>query len=435
MNKDVKEFADIGRTMARIRKEQQKKWSQEDVAKELHIDRSVYTKYENGKLEPPLERILAFAALFQIQPEELKRRVAAAIPDTSALLKNRKLLSMLLEDYKQVIIPDTVQIELDKAKDRGNKAGWQQLMAIAEYRKKYSDKLKIGRCELFKEYNRDAKIRRLAAEIARRDKVEVYIVHDDAGMTNFYDNSLLLRDYMETRYQSKNYASVLALEEEYCHLDYYYKIVNELNLDMYLPDGLTLLISCIRHNYDIKTGKRKGDFVADSERFKKLRFLLEHGADINKTDCKEFCLTPLAHCVQIDDFKAFCMLIEYGADFNKGSIDEMHTGYYRTQNEGNTPLMAACWHGRKKYIEKLCSLPDLCLNQQDGNGYTALMKCAIQGSRRKKKGRPFHLNEELYKYLLSHGADPLIRDRKNRTAKQLWKEGVEADDCSDMHIN
>ena len=404
-NRQEPDLTNVGKTMARIRKEQPIKWTQEAVAERLHMDRSVYAKYESGKLIPPMDRILEFAELFHIKPEELKRQVSLVIPDTSALLKNKRLLHLLLEDYNQVVIPDTVQLELDRAKDRGNKAGWQVLMTIPEFRKKYPDKFRIEKCEHLRENSRDAKIMRLAADIAKREKVDVYIVHDDTGFTNLYEHSLLLREYMATRSKSRHYATILALDEEYRYLEYYGRDgkIDELNLDEYLPDGGTLLISCIRCNYDIRTGKREGELIPDSQRRQKMRFLLEHHVDINKTDSKDFCFTPLAHCVQIDDFQTFCLLLEVGADFNKGSMDETNTGYFKMQNEGNTPLMVACWHGRKKYVEKLCQIPGICLNQQDGNGYTALMKCAIQGVRRKKRGLKYHVNQALYQYLLERG--------------------------------
>lgn len=424
----VNELANIGKTMARIRKSQTKKWTQKMVADQLGVERSVYTKYENGVVNPSEEAIKKFAEIFHVKEEDLIRQVSVAIPDTSALIKNKRLLTLLLEDYKQVVIPDTVQIELDKAKDRGNKAGWQILMSIPEFKKKYPDKFRVEKSEHFKEGNRDAKIRCLATSIEKKEKVDVYIIHDDTGFTNMYDKGLLLRDYMASRSKNENYAAILALDEEYRHLDAeYYKEADKWNLDEYLPDGSTLLISCIRHNYDIRA-KKEGTLVPDSDRMKKIRFLLEHGADINKTDGKEYCFTPLAHCVQIDDFQAFDLLLKYGADFNKGSIDEANTSYFKTQNEGNTPLMVACWHGRKRFMEKLCEQENICLNQQDGNGYTALMKCAIQRGRRRKKGLKCYSYESMYNYLLSKGADNLIRDRKNRTAKQLWREGDESGD-------
>jgi len=417
------EFENIGTTLARIRNSQPKKWRQEDVAKELLVERSVYAKYENNTLKPTLERVMLFANLFHINPEELKRKVSFVIPDTSALLKNKQLLGLLLADYSKVIIPDIVQKELDKAKDKGNKAGWQVQMAINDYRKKYPEKIVFIQSERFKEGSSDDKIIKIAHEIAKKEHVEVYIIHDDIGFSNSYENNLLLRDYMATRTKSNNYSTILALDEEYERFDYYYKKAEELNLNEYLLDGRTLLISCIHHNNDIKYGKKDGDIVPDSVRIKKMQFLLEQKVDINKTDSYEHYLTPLAHCVQVDDYKGFCILLESGADFNKGSIDETNTGYIKTQNEGNTPLMVACWSGRKKYVTKLCETPSICLNQQDSNGYTALIKCAVQRYNRKKRGDRYLLNEDLYRYLIDRGADTLIRDRRNHTALDWWNRG------------
>ncbi|MCI8530009.1 MAG: helix-turn-helix domain-containing protein [Lachnospiraceae bacterium] len=312
MDSTVMELANIGRTMARIRKSQTVKWTQAAVADKLGVERSVYAKYESGQVKPSGEAIKTFADIFHVKEEELIKQVSIVIPDTSALLKNKRLLNLLLEDYNEVVIPDTVQIELNRAKDKGNKAGWQILMSIPEFRKNYPDKFKIEKSEHLKEESRDAKIRRLAAEIEKKKKVDVYIVHDDTSFTNMYDRSILLRDYMASRSKNLHYATILALDEEYRNFNAdYYKEAGQWNLDEYLPDGLTLLISCIRHNYDIKKGKKKGELVPDSDRMNKIRFLLKHGADINKTDGKEFCFTPLAHCVQIDDFQAFCLLLGF----------------------------------------------------------------------------------------------------------------------------
>ena len=63
------------------------------------------------------------------------------------------------------------------------------------------------------------------------------------------------------------------------------------------------------------------------------------------------------------------------------------------------------------------------MNQQDSNGYTALIKCAVQRYNRKKRGLEAGLNEELYNYLISRGADTLIRDRNNHTAADWMQRG------------
>ena len=121
----------IGMHMKRIRTEhnltQQQvcdKWPRTDGSTVAAIDRTVYTKYENGKLTPSDERIKQFASIFNISPDELKhmyQSTAIAIPDTSALMNNSLLLEMLIEDFDQVVIASTVQIELSGMKNaRGN---------------------------------------------------------------------------------------------------------------------------------------------------------------------------------------------------------------------------------------------------------------------------------------------------------------------------
>ena len=44
--------------------------------------------------------------------------------------------------------------------------------------------------------------------------------------------------------------------------------------------------------------------------------------------------------------------------------------------------MVAAWHKRDKFVKALCDDPRISINQQDFNGYTALIKAAIKGSRK-----------------------------------------------------
>lgn len=413
----------ISKKMKEIR--QSRGMTQGDVARELHIDRSVYAKYETGKLTPPQERIQKFADIFDIDISELEKCVSAVIPDTSALLKNKRLLTMLLEDFDQVIIPDTVLNELDYQKDKGRnkKIAWQVMMTIDEYRTRFRERLLFERSSHFKHDKNDAKIIELAEQLNRKLNKMIYLIHDDIGMSLSYDNSILLKDYIAKRSNNTNYASFLALDEEYEHLDAFQKMLPDLDLNMYLPDGMTLLISCIRCNDEDKCIERDGYYISETKQYRKLKFLIENGADLNKTDNSRYCLTPLAHCVQKGDFKLFNLLIEVGADYNKGSVDETTPSHLKMQNinEGNTPLMIACWHANKRFVEKLCSLPDISLNQQDSNGYTALIKCAVQRYNRIKAGKKVDYVESIYHYLLTlEKVDTLIRDRQNRTANDWW---------------
>lgn len=416
----------IRKNMREIRKQSGK--TQEEVARGLLMDRTVYSKYETGKLTPNMEFIRRFAEYFSVPPDSLEKCVSAVIPDTSALLKNRRLLSLLLHDFDTVIIPDIVLDELDHQKDRGKnqKAAWQVMMTIEDYRSRYSDRIIIAGIPNRRAAKNDSAIIETAKAMDDKLNKKVYLIHDDIGMTLRYDNGLLLRDYIAKRTENTDYESLLSLDEEFDRLDWYLKLAGTLDLNAYLPDGMTLLISCIRCNSREKVSEREGRRISDPKRYKKLKFLLANGADPDKTDNSRYCLTPLAHCVQVGDFKAFCILLEHGADYNKGSVDEVTPGYLKMQNanEGNTPLMIACWHGRKRFVEKLCGLPDISLNQQDSNGYTALHKCAVQRCRRGQEQKDTAVTDAIYRRLLAlPKIDTLIRDRNNKTAADWWAEG------------
>lgn len=421
----------IRKNMREIRKQSGK--TQEEVARGLLMDRTVYSKYETGKLTPNMEFIRRFAEYFSVPPDSLEKCVSAVIPDTSALLKNRRLLSLLLHDFDTVIIPDIVLDELDHQKDRGKnqKAAWQVMMTIEDYRSRYSDRIIIADSPNRHKVKNDNAIIEIAKTMNSDKSLnkKVYLIHDDIGMTLRYDNGLLLRDYIAKRTENTDYESLLSLDEEFDSLDQYLKLAGTLDWNAYLPDGMTLLISCIRCNTREKASEREGRYIPDAKRYKKLKFLLENGAVPDKTDNSRYCLTPLAHCVQTGDFKAFCILLEHGADYNKGSVDEVTPSYLKMQNanEGNTPLMIACWHGRKRFVEKLCRLPDISLNQQDSNGYTALHKCAVQRCKRRREQKDTAAIEAIYRRLLAlPGVDTLIRDRNNKTAADWWAEGKAA---------
>lgn len=64
--------------------------SHKQVADALNIERSTYTKYENGKTEPSLNTLVKLAAIFNVSPTELLPMDAAeeikagALKDTSS---------------------------------------------------------------------------------------------------------------------------------------------------------------------------------------------------------------------------------------------------------------------------------------------------------------------------------------------------------------
>lgn len=465
----------IGMHMKRIRTEhkltQQQvcdKWPRTDGCTVAAIDRTVYAKYENGKLIPSDERIEQFASIFSISPDELKhmyQSTAIAIPDTSALLNNSLLLEMLMEDFDQVVIASTVQIELSGMKNaRGNlskdekinkKKASQIIGKINELfeqqniqlEKDKKHKIKIRKedsesCELSGDSRisiNDRKLIALAQKLAKKTSRKVFILHYDKDIPFFSDDTISnikLRDYMAKRDSTPDgYQTILDFDEEFDNIVAYEKVFESLDktaINAYLPNGMTLLISCINCNSPDSIIRRGGRIIPERLIKEKIRFLIRHGADLDKTDCNRYCHTPLEHCISLNHkehgrypFEIFKMLLEAGADYNKGSVDETKQRDLRIseKNEGNTPLMKACWEGKKIFVYELLKQPDLSVNQQDCNGFTALIKCAVQRYNRKKKGIPCNFYEELYHLLIENGADTRIRDRNNRTAQDWWNMG------------
>jgi ankyrin repeat protein len=382
---------------------------------------------------------------------------------------------MLLEDYEQVIIPSTVMMELSYRKTQKNtpeerktaKVAWQVMANIDYYmveygegkeesngkeddesdevsndngesKKKNKEKARIIKIDNDKykvpdsipnvrNMINDHKVMAMAKDLEKKVVGDVIIIHDDVDFADYDGKGKAVRidDYIAKRSRLIDYNSITDLDMEFDHLEEFKRIIKSLDLNAYMADGMTLLISAIRCNDIEKIKERNGRRIPDPKVSRKVRFLIDSGVDLNKNDNGRYCLPPLSHCIQIDNFDIFNMLLEEGCDFNKASRDETTASYMKVGklNEGNTPLMIACYHARKKYVYKLCEKEGISLNQQDSNGYTALIKCAVQRYNRIKRGQKVSANEELYNYLISKGADTLIRDRNNHTAKDWFKRG------------
>lgn len=442
----------IGANIRRLRKE--RNMSQEELAQKVFTNRSNINRYESGKMTPTADIIEEIEKTFGVSKGALAQKVAIAIPDTSALLRNIRLINLLLENYSQVIIPDVVCRELSGLKNikktynispqqrRDRKNASQVMSIIEEYEVQYKGRLvrrdtkKYDIIPIPNVSESDQRIMELAKDERKKTSRLVDIIHVDKDFSILRDdtvNTLYLEQYMANRSKtSNNYQSILDFDLEYDHLERYDIAAKDMDLNAYLPDGMTLLISCIRCNEPEKIEERGGRIIPEPKIQKKMKFLLEHGADPNKTDCHQYHHTPLEHSIERHDpdFHEFEILLEYGADYNKVSVDETQPVNTHKRiseiNEGNTPLMIACWLGKKRHVMKLCSMPDICINSQDCNGYTPLMKCAVSRWNRKNKGQPCGVQEELYKFLKDEmHADTLIRDRNNMTAEDWWNKPLE----------
>lgn len=446
----------LGVNIKRLRKE--KGMTQDEVAKAVYTTRYNILRYESGKMTPSSEVIERLEKALGVPTGSLAQKVAIAIPDTSALLRNKRLINLLLESYSCVIIPDIVSLELSgfkgmrttqssSAQNKRNKKIASQVMSmIEEYEVKYKGRVLR---KSTKHYNvggnmgiseKDQRIVELAKDVRKQTSRIVDIIHVDKDYAHLVDetvNAVYLEEYMARRSKlDGNYQLVLDFDKVFDHLERYDVAAQKMDLDAYLPDGMTLLISCIRCNEPEKVDERGGRIIPEFLIQKKMVFLLEHGVSRDKTDSHQYCHTPLEHCMERynPDFKEFCILLAYGADYNKCSVDETQIRDKRVSeiNEGNTPLMIACYHGKEKYVKKLCSLPGICINSQDCNGFTPLIKCAAARWERKRQGKPYDRFEKIYRFLIDEmHADTLIRDRNNRTAQDWWDRPIEAEDGDD----
>lgn len=424
----------IGKNLKKLLEE--RKTNQVEFGKMIGYDRSLISKWINGKEFPNKNQIQVIADALQIKGDELLKNISVAIVHTSALMRNGRLLDALLEEYAEVIVPDVVIKELEDIKSRNRnsrsrqgKIAWQVLMKIAQYQVDRAQ-FSVETCEEYSGNTID-KIIALAKELKEDQNGDVFIIHDDISITNNYPDSLRLDDYMARREGYMGYYTVLKLRDEWEYYDEF--DMSNVNVNAYLPDGMTLLIHCIRYRPDDKQEGKKL-FLRDNK-IKKIKFLLDHGVDINQTDRWQHCFTPLAHCVQVEDFELFEYLLERGADYNKGSIDTLNTSNFRMQNEGNTPLMIACYEAKRKFVDCMIKLPELTFNQQDANGWTALIKAAAGRNKlidRKEKypekysDKYFEREIEKYKYIYEKldslvEVDKKIRSKRNRTAKEYWE--------------
>ena len=452
----------VGMNIRRLRKE--RGMTQGDLATKAGIQRETISKYESNKLTPPPYNLERIEQALKVPTGTLAQKVAIAIPDTSALLRNKRLLNLLLEDYSQEVIADVVIIELSSFKNvrinryssgqerRQKKVASQTMSMIEEYIIKYKGRVikkETRHYDVSKNLGiseKDQRMVELAKDIRKQSSRMVDLIHIDKDIPLLADdsiNAVYLENYMAKRsHAEENYQTILDLDLEFDNLERYDIFAKQTNLDVFLPDGMTLLISCIRCNEPEKREERGGRYIPEPKIQKKLKFLLEHGADPNKPDSHQYCHTPLEHCIERFEenisqgnydpsFEEFCILLEHGADYKKCSVDETQPSNKRISeiNEGNTPLMIACFLGKMRYVKKLCSYPDISINAQDCNGYTALIKCAVSRWNRKNEGKRYDRFEEIYRYLKDEmHADVLIRDRNNRTAQDWWDRPTELEE-------
>ncbi len=358
------------------------------------------------------------------------RAKKAVVTDTSALLKNDQLIDELSEEYNYVVVPDIVVNELDSIKDY-NKNGlaakaWRILQSIT------NNAQDEGGNVITRDYradenddgmNNDQRIIKVARDASEELGCEVDIITYDTGFAARLSGgdgsvkSLFLLDYTARKQKLTDMHTIMKIDEYYA--DSYadiekklgFKMPSSYEINAYLENGNTLIISAVRN--------RKAPF---KQRCEKIRWLIKHGADIDKRDCGKHYLPALSHSVQNGDFDMFKFLLnECKANPNIGSRNMHDSGKFyqkdkdkkQHKNDGNMPLMIAAWDNKLEFVRELLKDERTSINQQDGNGFTALIKACYWGWL------------ECRDLLIEAGADTKIVDRDGFTAEDRYHEYLE----------
>lgn len=390
--------------------------SQSEMAKLIHKDKSTLSRVESGNSGYKTIRECARLYCDKLGVEGQQREIfmrgeKIVVTDTSALLKNIQLIDELSKEYSKVIVPQIVIDELDKIKDHSPQAlasrAWQIIRSIGS-----------NQNVIAMEYDgddsggiNDKKIIAVAEAAADQFHCSVDIITYDAGFAARLSGketiqALFLENYIATKQDLSDIDSLKKLDEYFA--DSYEDVEKVLaipslsttDINAYLANGNTLIISAVRNKkHPLK------------QRIAKIRWLIEHGADIDRRDCGKYYFPPLSHAIQTNDFEMFKFLLhDCQANPNIGSRNPYDAGKIRQKNDGNMPLMIAAWDNRIPFVRELCADSRTSLNQQDGNGFTALIKASANGF------------QECRDIILKAGADPKIVDRDGYTYMDRYNE-------------
>ena len=364
--------------MKQLREE--RNYSLQMMANSLGVNKSSLSRIENGQGSDDIimDYFNKYCEKFRFtkeQKEFILKGFDVILLDTSALLSNPQILEELNNVSRCVIIPDIVITELTNIKRRddktlGNKA-WLALTSISNTK---AAKI-INYNGLEQSLTNDQKIIEVAKQAANDFNCNVNIISNDIDHKAYLkDNQkisvITLANYVATIQELPNMEILDKINN--LRLDNYdsTEVPDPKHINAYLTDGLTLIISTVRSNMRFE------------QKCEKIKWLIKNGADVNKRDNGKYYFPPLTHAVQRKDVRMVKFLLEEcKANPNIGSRNPYSIDKIRQRNEGNMPLMVACYgEGASPEIVKiLCSDERTSLNQQDGNGYTAYIKASIFG--------------------------------------------------------
>ncbi len=393
-------------------------WSMEKMGialggKDTPMNKSSVSRIEKGQISPRnagdwARRYCKIFNMSQQQTEQFLRGEKVAVPDTSALLRNSQLIDELNKEYSKVVIPKVVVDELDYIKNKNSgalgKKAWEVIRGIS-----YGDKTVLMKYTGDRdEENDDCKIIAVAQKASDNFHCKVDIITDDTDYSAYLKGhesvrALPLRKYMATKQKFINMSKLAEIDAFYSDSYENCEVPSAEEVNAYLQDGNTLIISTIR---------KKGPTFEQKKA--KIEWLINNGADVNRRDCGHRYFPPLSHAIQMSDYDLFLFLLnECNANPNVGSRNPYDTSKVRQKNEGNMPLMIAAFDGKKDFVAALCNDERTSINQQDANGFTALMKACMNGHfSNNQKRRTWDIKS----ILIAANADQKIVDIDGNTA-------------------
>lgn len=410
MTEKKKEIPFLCWRMKELREEY--KCSLDDMVKKIQnyegtlLKKSSLSRAENGKtrentLKDYAIRYCKAFCMSDKQIEQFLRGEKTVVVDTSAILKNIQLIDELNDEYDKVIIPKVVVNELNSIKDYKSslcKKAWEVLRGIS-----YGDKIvSMDYTGKNKNIKNDEKIIYIANEASKKYHTKVDIITDDIDYSVYLKNNesiaaLHLCKYIATKQPIIDTGRLDNIKDFFADTYESLEGIGKDEVNAYMSDGNTLIISTVR-----ATSKPM------NQRKEKIRWLISLGGDVNKRDNARRYFPPLSHAIQVKDYEMFgFLLVECGANPNVGSKNPYSGEKLRQKNEGNMPLMIAAWHGMTEFVKLLCEDERTSLNQQDANGFSALMKACMNGY--------FRGDNDIRKVLLEAGADTKLVDMSGRS--------------------
>ncbi len=344
--------------------------SQDEFAAKIGVARPTISNWENGKIVPTTEQLIKLSRTFNVTIDSIVGITVPyqnwVVPDTSALLNRPRLITDLYGKFDRIIIPEVVVSELNYQKDRRkNNSAWLVMSEITNLRKEQGSRIEYRGCRNPGRINDDTIIQTAVEASLSIQGVAVYVLSNDIYFQMRRDipnvTFLNMEEY-DRRFGGADSGCSIEDTADFTaavrtrKLDQARRIFAKGRVDpnhVDQSDGMTPLIHAVRNRDRCM-----------------IKFLLDiPGVDIDRRDEKKYALAPVAHAVQVKDAGTVRLLIEHGCDVNALS---------QGKNCGNTALMIACWHGLEDIVGVLLEA-GACVNQQDSNGFTPLMKCCIQG--------------------------------------------------------